>query len=131
MSVPEMIHAQWRADARLLALVPPARLFTALAAGEPALPYVVVRHESGGGMRWTSHRRIDESVWEFVVWAASYESGAAVLAAVAARFDRLAVALAGGHMDMTRRESWIEPAENGRWRARARYRIRQQQALAS
>lgn len=89
MSVENAIHQRWTADAALVALVPAERLFTGLALGSPALPYVVLERRSDTAATHTSSgASIARGVARFNIYSARRAEANQIASAIRARFHR-------------------------------------------
>ncbi|MBX7164810.1 MAG: DUF3168 domain-containing protein [Pirellulales bacterium] len=131
MIVASVIQAQWAVTAELTSLVPAERVFTAQAAGIPALPYVVLRPSGAQPPATTTNHRIDTTQWELIAWGDRYDACAAVLAASQAAFDGVELATGDASVRFLLTEAWIEPADHARWRGVTRWRVRLQVPAAT
>jgi hypothetical protein len=99
MSVEQAIHQRWQTDFRLAALVPPQRLLTGAAFGNPTLPYVVIQRLASAPRTHTSSgTRISQLRLQFHGWTSDLETGKQLASQVRRRFDRTSFAVSDGRV---------------------------------
>jgi len=118
MNLESEIQRRWSADFALASLVPVERVFTGVAGGAPALPYVVIeRMNVTPKARTSSGTTIDEISLRLNIWATALEQAQAVANAAAARWERSDFALAEGRvLDIVVADRRHERASDGTWR---------------
>jgi Protein of unknown function (DUF3168) len=117
MNLESEIQRRWAADFRLLGLVPVERVFTAVAAGSPALPYVVIeRRKTKPKVRTSSGTTIDETKLRLHIRAEALAAAEEVARAVAGRLERADFPLAEGRvLDIVLVDQSHQRAGDGTW----------------
>lgn len=118
MSVEQAVHERWSTTFDLSSLVPPERVFTGAAFGDPALPYVVVERQGNAPLlRTSSGRTIEETLLRFHVWTTDLEQGKQIAREAALAFDGDRLQLRRGNCLAVRRVAEGERLEDdGAWR---------------
>jgi hypothetical protein len=128
MNLEHALHAHWSACRPLADLVPPSRLFTGLARGEPDLPSVTLDRPGDQPPTHTSSgHTLAAARFRFDVWDDQLDRAHQVAQAIAACFDRAAFAGCGGRvLDCLPlgRSQQQHPA--GRWQLALDYLVRAQ-----
>ena len=125
MNLESEIHRRWAADFGLASLVPVERVFTGVAGGAGALPYVVIeRVIVTPKARTSSGTTIDETTLRLNIWAAGLEQAQAIARAAAARLERADFPLAEGRvLDVLLTDERHQRQPDGGWHVALDYRL--------